>query len=527
MPDPAASAVLTLSGHNVVGANWRPIHFTKEVPQSRVCSLCRTVPSRTVQLPCSHFLCDSCNDARDQDGRCMCPLDLEPFDEGECLWNDFPASRASSLKAHCWNECNGCEFVGTIEAVLLHYERECDLHALQCPRCERRVKRTELASHYVAGCSRGDPCSRPAQNCERGDSLAVRDLSETMDAMTSIPKGPCHQQLSLVRRRMDELVQLFRNCEAVRLSEIGDVVVSSEENLVHKMEEFKSSICCTVAQLNTGLKELKVLLRDPCSDHLPNLQGQMNEVVEQSKANYATLVREMTAALRDSESNLGVKIDALQAHLSSTLALKLPPPRRVLDCFEQKKLSSESEGAVAATSSGKTNIPWQSEKKLILRKLDAFASASLCTLEFMRQECLSRGGRPWISEVCYTSGAYIVTLRNADKILSLNAGVFAEWILRHRSGIFFHIVFAKAAIGRIAVNVRGHLFADTPWYSWDNVALTVLNENQCNDNCIDWFRDAFSESDASTNDVVFYVEARTLGAEGFIQGGELKFRLQL
>ncbi|XP_065312478.1 uncharacterized protein [Dermacentor albipictus] len=333
MSDPAVSAVHTLSGHNIVGANWRPIHFAKEVPQPRVCSLCRTVPSRTALLPCSHFLCDSCTGARDQDGRRVCPLDLEPFDEGECLWNDFPASRASSLKAHCWNECNGCEFVGTIEAVLLHYERECDLHALQCPRCERRVKRTELAAHYVAVCSRGDLSSGSAQNCERGDSLDVRDLSETTDEMTSIPEGPCHQQLALVRRRMDELLQLFRNFEAARLSEISNVVMSSEENLVHKMEEFKSSICCTVAQLNAGLKELKVLLRDPCSDHLPNLQGQMNEVVEQSKANYVTLVGEMTAALRNLESNLGVKINKLQAQFSSTLAVHLLPIRRVLDRF--------------------------------------------------------------------------------------------------------------------------------------------------------------------------------------------------
>lgn len=235
----------------------------------------------------------------------------------------------------------------------------------------------------------------------------------------------------------------------------------------------------------------------------------------------------MTAALRDTESNLGVKIDTFQAHLSSALALQLQPLRKVLDCFEQKKLSSESEGAVAATSSGKTNILWHSEKEAILRKLEAFASASLSTLELMRQVCLSHGGRPWISEVCYTSGAYVINLRNADKIFSLEEGVFAEWILRHRSDHFYHIVFANIAVAGIVVTVHCHFFADTPGYSCDNVALTVLNENQCNDNWIDWFLVAFSESDASTNDVVFHVEARTLSAEGFIKGGELKFRLQV
>ncbi|XP_049513846.1 TNF receptor-associated factor 6-like [Dermacentor silvarum] len=149
--------------------------FTKELPLPRICGLCRTVPNRTVLLPCSHFLCDSCNGVRDQDGRYVCPLDLEPFDEHDCLWNDFPATRASSLKAHCWNECDGCAFVGTIEAVLRHYEKECDFHALLCPRCQQRIRHTELAAHYVAGCSRGNLSSRPAQHYQRGDSRDFRD----------------------------------------------------------------------------------------------------------------------------------------------------------------------------------------------------------------------------------------------------------------------------------------------------------------------------------------------------------------
>ncbi|XP_049513075.1 TNF receptor-associated factor 6 isoform X1 [Dermacentor silvarum] len=330
MPDPGTRAVHTLSGHTVVGANWRPMHFTKDLPPSRVCGLCRTVPDRTVLLPCSHFVCDSCNGARDQDGRYVCPLDLEPFDEDECVRNDFPATRASSLKAHCWNECDGCMFVGTIEAVLLHYEKECDFHALQCPRCEQRIRRTELAAHYVAGCSRRDPSSGSAQNNERGDSFHVREVSATTDEVKPFLTGPCHQQLAFLQRQMNELLEQFRTSDTVRLSEISHMVRSSEENLVHKMEEFKSNICSTVTIMNTGLKELKSLLRDPCSDHLPNLQSQINEVIEQSKAHYATLVREMNTALRDSESNLEVKIDTLQANLSSRLTPQLQRLQRAL-----------------------------------------------------------------------------------------------------------------------------------------------------------------------------------------------------
>lgn len=337
---------------------------------------------------------------------------------------------------------------------------------------------------------------------------------------------------------MNELLELFRTSDTVRLSEITDVIRSSEEYLVHKMEEFKSNICSTVTIMNTGLKELKSLLRDPCSDNLPNLQSRVNEVIEQSKAHYATLVREMNTALRDSESNLEVKIDTLQANLSSTLTLQLQRLQRGLEGLQRKKVSSESEGVAAATSVETANS-WNSEKKRILRKLEAFANASLSTLELLRQESLSQGGRPWIS-IEYTpnqvmrsmqSGSFeltefVITVRNAEKISMLRSGLFADWILWHGSDKCFHINFLrKRCVPDVVVEVYCNLLADPSCFSWDNVKLTALNKNSRNNITL-------SRSNYYGNTRQYYTlfsaQQRFLGPpEGFIENGELKFRLRV
>ncbi|XP_049275993.1 TNF receptor-associated factor 5-like [Rhipicephalus sanguineus] len=140
---------------SVDGANWRPTLFVDELTLSRyACCVCHVVPSITVVLPCSHALCEQCvMGCVDENGGSVCPLDAEPFCEDECQRSQLPPRKKQHLKAHCWNEADGCHFVGTPEAVLSHYDGECAFHTVQCRRCERRILRTVIAAHYVAGTS--------------------------------------------------------------------------------------------------------------------------------------------------------------------------------------------------------------------------------------------------------------------------------------------------------------------------------------------------------------------------------------
>ncbi|XP_077495133.1 TNF receptor-associated factor 6-B-like [Amblyomma americanum] len=144
MPDRGMAGRHLLRGH-VGGVNWRPTRFAEVVPPWNVCGLCLVIPKRTVQLPCSHILCECCLGASRLEGVTMCPLDREPFEEDECHRIPIPARKANNLKAHCWNEEHGCEFVGTMEAVLRHYEEECTFQTIECRRCAERESSTKTS----------------------------------------------------------------------------------------------------------------------------------------------------------------------------------------------------------------------------------------------------------------------------------------------------------------------------------------------------------------------------------------------
>nr|XP_050030135.2 TNF receptor-associated factor 3-like [Dermacentor andersoni] len=134
MPDHGPGRVHRFRDHVVAGVNWRPTRFLDDVPSSRVCGLCRMIPKRTVLLPCGHALCQSCHAASLAAGVGRCPLDREPFEEEECVGYEFPTRKANAVMAYCWNEAHGCEYTGTMERMLEHYENECTFHTVECLR---------------------------------------------------------------------------------------------------------------------------------------------------------------------------------------------------------------------------------------------------------------------------------------------------------------------------------------------------------------------------------------------------------
>ncbi|KAL1469616.1 hypothetical protein MTO96_024911, partial [Rhipicephalus appendiculatus] len=246
MSHPDAEVVHMLSGHHVTGVNWRPIRFTKQLPSSLICCLCRVVPEMTAMLPCSHFLCDSCCRARRQDGHDTCPLDGKPYGTRTIY---YAADKASSLQAHCWNEGNGCKYVGPIEALVLHYDKECTFHAIQCQRCKQRILRRNIAAHYEAGCPRNASCSSDADPSKQTSMPASSDA-------------------------------------------INSAISAFENSLQRRIERIETNIGSKMTQLNTRLQELKALIRDPCGDQLSSVQSQMNALVEQARSNDAFPIEE-------------------------------------------------------------------------------------------------------------------------------------------------------------------------------------------------------------------------------------------
>ncbi|XP_050031179.3 uncharacterized protein [Dermacentor andersoni] len=234
MPDLKRERVHRFRDHVVAGVNWRPTRFVDEVPNSCVCGLCRMIPKRTVLLPCSHVLCQSCHAGSSVAGAGLCPLDREPFEESECHGADLPARNANALQVCCWNEAHGCEFVGTVEGVLRHYENECTFHVVECLRCGKGVAHRNLPSHYVTGCSAGDPAA-----------LTLQDATSALEYLQTALRDQ-GQLLAAVQSQANEVAEQVRSQEA-GFAELARKLRASEHNLKEEVAQISAAISLAVS----------------------------------------------------------------------------------------------------------------------------------------------------------------------------------------------------------------------------------------------------------------------------------------
>ncbi|XP_070376852.1 uncharacterized protein [Dermacentor albipictus] len=250
MPDHGRGRVHRFRDHVVAGVNWRPTRFVNEVPSSRVCGLCRMIPKRTVLLPCSHALCQSCHAASLEGTVGQCPLDREAFEEGECVGYEFPARKANAVMAYCWNEAHGCEYTGTMERMLEHYENECTFHTVECERCGAAVQHRELPTHYAAGC----PARVSVAITESSEHTALT-LAHVHAALEDVKaRLGClnHDQLlPVIQSQLNELTEQARNQDA-KLAGITRKLGACEHDLVGETAQNAATIASTVSHQLTS-----------------------------------------------------------------------------------------------------------------------------------------------------------------------------------------------------------------------------------------------------------------------------------
>ncbi|XP_070376840.1 uncharacterized protein [Dermacentor albipictus] len=254
MPDHGRGRVHRFRDHVVAGVNWRPTRFVDEVPSSRACGLCRMIPKRTVLLPCSHALCQSCHAASLEEGVGQCPLDREPFEEAECFGYEFPTRKTNALKVYCWNEAHGCEYTGTMDRMLEHYEKECSFHTVECLRCGEGVQHRDLATHYAAGCSDGVPSA----NTESSQPTAVtlEDVNAALEDVKTTLRCLNHDQLlPVIQSQLNELTEQSRR-QVARFAEITREVRACEHNLQGEMARIAAMIVGKVLDQLMSLQNL-------------------------------------------------------------------------------------------------------------------------------------------------------------------------------------------------------------------------------------------------------------------------------
>nr|XP_054924795.1 uncharacterized protein LOC129383861 [Dermacentor andersoni] len=245
MPDHGPGRVHRFRDHVVAGVNWRPTRFVDEVPCSRVCGLCHMIPKRTVLLPCGHALCQSCHAGSLEGGVGQCPLDQVQFEEAECGGYEFPNRTANAMKAYCWNEAHGCEYTGTMERMLEHYENECTFHTVECERCGEGVKHRDLPTHYAAGCRAGGYAAITESSQPTAVSLAHVDAA-LEDVKARLGCLNHDQLLPVIQSQLNELTEQARNQE-VRLAGINRELGACENNLKGEMAQIAATISSTVS----------------------------------------------------------------------------------------------------------------------------------------------------------------------------------------------------------------------------------------------------------------------------------------
>ncbi|KAH7986148.1 hypothetical protein HPB52_025176 [Rhipicephalus sanguineus] len=165
-----------LSEHVVAGVNWRPLRLVADVPREHVCEHCHVIPRETALLPCKHALCDLCHEASTSAGETVCPIDRQSCGKDELRMIPLPETISNSLKAHCWNEDKGCDFSGTLETLLRHYETECEYRSIPCSVSRETVLLKNLPAHCnVDGCI-----------ASGGAAAASAGLNPTLDAVPSV-----------------------------------------------------------------------------------------------------------------------------------------------------------------------------------------------------------------------------------------------------------------------------------------------------------------------------------------------------
>ncbi|XP_054924695.2 uncharacterized protein [Dermacentor andersoni] len=251
MPDHEQGRVHRFRDHVVAGVNWRPTRFVDEVPSSRVCGLCRMIPKRTVLLPCSHALCQSCHTASFEGDFGQCPLDQVQFEEAECVVYEFPTRIANTSKVYCWNEEHGCEYTGTMDRMLEHYENECTFHTVECLRCGEGVQHRDLPTHYVAGCRAGVPSAITQCRSSEPTALTLEDVNAALEDLKAMLGDANHDRLlPEVQSQLNELKAQVRSQETL-FAAITREIGASERNLKGDMAQLAATISSTASHLLT------------------------------------------------------------------------------------------------------------------------------------------------------------------------------------------------------------------------------------------------------------------------------------
>lgn len=488
MPDPERPRQQYRLRDFALGINWRVMHFAEHVPATFVCGLCGVIPKRTLVLPCSHALCEPCHRASVTQGVGICPLDMVPFAQVECHANSMAAKRANSLMAHCWNEAQGCKFVGTVKAVLQHYEEECTFHALECPRCAVSVLHKNLPAHYVAGCI---VSTVPADTKQPFSPDALRTShgwGDTLGELKAALRETCNDQLASIQSQMSELTQRVES-HGTQLLDVARLLKESEGDANSRMagrtatEHYGSSTSTWSSRSNKRSSEVETNR----SDGLSSEDG-----VERTATTMLSWRSEKILVLRKLERFADVSLSALE-HLRQKVQAHFSRRPVIARC---ERVSSYS-GGLPVVDRTLWTPPWKSD---------------------------------------FSSMEYLVTIVNGNEIMNCPRGLYwtiAEVTAWHRRDSYVTVAvgtcdnsFEPCAYLEVRLKCFGFLQATSHPLS-PECCVTLLHKVPTKNRTLPRMPDICVDGGLNRFACLFRTELTVLNDAGFLHDGELKLSVVL
>ena len=163
-----------------------PDAFTDRVVDRFVCSVCRLVLHRPVELSCAHLLCESCwvqwlpHGAADSAGRsCPCPVCKQQQQLRDVRHSAAIQLIIEGLEVRCVNHQLGCRqqlTVGKEERGLQRHHDLCGFVTETCNECGAQLPRYRLAAHLADECQyHCDSCHRQVKTASRAEHSDGQD----------------------------------------------------------------------------------------------------------------------------------------------------------------------------------------------------------------------------------------------------------------------------------------------------------------------------------------------------------------
>lgn len=149
--DTKMSKLTTLAGFSSM-FDRRPLEFKEPQPRLPWCHLCGVTPNVVKMLTCCHAFCGTCYMQILARFPSRCPLDDIHIAEDGVQTLVIQECHLELKVGHCPNTDKGCTYVGSVQALEGHFQKECLFHELTCSRCGSLVLQSKFLDHHLNSC---------------------------------------------------------------------------------------------------------------------------------------------------------------------------------------------------------------------------------------------------------------------------------------------------------------------------------------------------------------------------------------